>query len=357
MGGLIGFIHPYSLVLIENSYSSSNMSSSCVSECGVSIGVVFENKCSFSKVYYNDDLNGGLSVFGSGNCSDSTQPIPFNCPSLYDTIIANFDHEIWIGDNLNIENPITYGFCNCSNGCGIPSSLPPTTLTPSTTTPSTLIPSTTTPSTLIPSTMTPSTLTPSTTTPSTTTPSTITPTLSPLPSTNVPSTIMSTTTETTQPNDCLYKVLNCEKCGGTGIIVDSSLFNISCLFNLNEWGYNFSPLSPNVTTTISQTITLNQTTIVIGGNLEVTTDFLTLNHSTITILGNFNQSSNATIVLVLNTLSDKNAALNVSGCVTLSGNISLVLDTKPGVPKCYHQFFTIHLIDPNNYSYWRKCGS
>eukprot|EP01091_Cochliopodium_minus_P014253 TRINITY_DN4803_c0_g3_i1.p1 TRINITY_DN4803_c0_g3~~TRINITY_DN4803_c0_g3_i1.p1 ORF type:complete len:392 (+),score=79.15 TRINITY_DN4803_c0_g3_i1:413-1588(+) len=194
-----------------------------------------------------------------------------------------------------------------------PSTTNPTTLTPSTEYTSIVIPSTLIPSTQIPSTEYTSTVIPSTLIPSTT-----------VPSTQIPLTI--------SPG-CLYKLLNCERCGMNGMIVDQSLFNITCVFISNDvWGYSYTPLFPNSTTIISQTTTLNQTTILIGGHLEISGSLI-LNQSTIIIQGNLNQTSNSNIIITLNKKNiDQNSPyLNVSGCINLGGNITLILEERPQI--------------------------
>eukprot|EP01091_Cochliopodium_minus_P013884 TRINITY_DN4585_c0_g4_i1.p1 TRINITY_DN4585_c0_g4~~TRINITY_DN4585_c0_g4_i1.p1 ORF type:complete len:572 (+),score=112.42 TRINITY_DN4585_c0_g4_i1:2-1717(+) len=244
-------------------------------------------------------------------------------------------------DGAGFWNPSTDGALMMANalswvgGCtNPPTTLTPSTLTPSTTEPSTLAPSTTEPSTLTPSTLNPSTtepstlppstFTPSTTSPSTNSPSTLTPstlppsttgfsTLSPStsvssttsPSTLTPSTALLTTI--IPSSNCLYEVLNCDKCGSQGIIVNQTLFNISCINDGSKWVYSFSDKFSD-TFTVKESITLNQTSIIIQGN--------------------FNQTADTTIIVVISP-QNKNSALNVTGCVSLNGNISLVLDEKP----------------------------
>eukprot|EP01091_Cochliopodium_minus_P011382 TRINITY_DN3200_c0_g1_i7.p1 TRINITY_DN3200_c0_g1~~TRINITY_DN3200_c0_g1_i7.p1 ORF type:complete len:674 (-),score=131.70 TRINITY_DN3200_c0_g1_i7:31-2052(-) len=334
VGGLIGELETRGLNLtITNCYSDSNLNGTDESVGNVFGGIQSDGNnasISLSNVYYKNNNNfpaypnttvpNNTTIYGTAD--------GLSCLNLYNSIIANYSNSTWGGNNLLSEYNYMYGGCTCCNSTSPPSTLIPSTSTPSTLIPSTFTPSTTPPSTLIPSTLTPSTIIPSTSFPSTTppstlfasttsptslTPSTFTPsTLTPstlIPSTSLPSTTDPSTSipSTIVPSqNCLYDVDNCEKCGMNGIIVDISQFNISCVQSGNDWVYSFSNKNSN-TTTISQTVTLNQTSIIIQGNL--------------------NQTSNSTIVIVIN--NENKNGLNVTGCVSLNGNLSLILNERP----------------------------
>eukprot|EP01091_Cochliopodium_minus_P012268 TRINITY_DN3685_c0_g2_i4.p1 TRINITY_DN3685_c0_g2~~TRINITY_DN3685_c0_g2_i4.p1 ORF type:complete len:574 (+),score=115.42 TRINITY_DN3685_c0_g2_i4:459-2180(+) len=297
VGGLVGHmdVGAGSSIAFLNTYSSNTLLGSSV---GASFGrIALQNggNCTFNKVYF-DNFTDIYVPIGSGNtsCSDGTVPFGLACGDLYSQILAFDQTNVWNGDNLLSEFPVSYGFCNCSNACptAAPSTMIPSTLVPSTTIPSTSTPSTTSPSSLIPSTLIPSTLVPSTTIPSTSTPST-TP-----PSTSVPS----------NPPNCLYNVPNCQNCGlGSGFIVDTTQFNVSCVLSNSNWIYSFSDKFSN-TTTVKESFTLNSTSLI--------------------ILGDFDLSQNTTIDIVFSD-SNKNGAINVTGCITLNGNISLTLEKRP----------------------------
>jgi hypothetical protein len=101
----------------------------------------------------------------------------------------------------------------------------------------------------------------------------------------------------------LYQVANCENCGNDGLVVDQTLYDISCIFSVDHWVYTFKNKNSN-TTFITQVVVLNGSVIIDG---------------------NFNQSSDSNLVIILSS-SNKNGAVNVTGCVSINGNISLVLN-------------------------------
>eukprot|EP01091_Cochliopodium_minus_P003243 TRINITY_DN1307_c0_g3_i1.p1 TRINITY_DN1307_c0_g3~~TRINITY_DN1307_c0_g3_i1.p1 ORF type:complete len:581 (-),score=76.73 TRINITY_DN1307_c0_g3_i1:343-2085(-) len=213
LGGLIGQVNtdPNNFLAFQNSYSSNIFNGTNI---GSSLGQVSiaDGNCTISNVYYDNSTSSyPASANNFGNCSDGTLPVGLNCIDLYSSVLT-FDQTIWAGNNLLTEYPFSYGVCVCP-------STSPSTLTPSTIPPSTLVPSTTEPSTLTPSTLIPSTGEPSTT-----------------PSTLFPTTISPSTFT------CLYKVPNCQNCAKSGIEVDASQFNISCILKDNVWGYIFQPL-------------------------------------------------------------------------------------------------------------------
>ena len=270
-----------------------------------------------------------------------------NCTSSFNTITGNVSAGVIAYSNsyvascyINGNNFLNYStfnvcvaenFVNQSYGCieftNAPSTNPPSTNPPSTNPPSTNSPSTTPPSTNPPSTNPPSTNPPSTTPPSTNPPSTNPPSTNPpsttppsttQPSTNPPSTsspqspstnpTSSLTPSTTFPSTvfCSYVVPNCENCGQTDLKLDATLFNISCINVNGKWSYSFKNKSSD-TTFINQPIFLNDTSIIIEGN--------------------FNLPEDNTIFIVLS--NDKSGSLNVTGCVSLNGNLSLILNDQP----------------------------
>eukprot|EP01091_Cochliopodium_minus_P003239 TRINITY_DN1307_c0_g1_i1.p1 TRINITY_DN1307_c0_g1~~TRINITY_DN1307_c0_g1_i1.p1 ORF type:complete len:397 (-),score=80.29 TRINITY_DN1307_c0_g1_i1:127-1317(-) len=306
-----------------------------------------QSSLSFDKVLYLN-TNASILAIGSGKSSDQSAPIEYNTTfCLVSAINSSFDQcLIWDGDRLRDEFGSTSLITLCNSSLspsvspGVPTSStdsPPSTMFPSTFEPSTVISSNTTPSTTLPSTSVPPTTLSSTSVesstiiPSTITPFTTLPTVEPTtisPSTNIPSSpspstsapittspitsIPSSTIPTDSPN-CLYNVPDCENCGRQGIIFDSSQFNISCILVGNTWSYSFSNKFSNITT-ISESAILNGTSVVIQGD--------------------FNQTSNSTITIVIspsnnNNLAERGIPLTVNGCVTLNGNISLVLEQKP----------------------------
>eukprot|EP01091_Cochliopodium_minus_P012315 TRINITY_DN3704_c0_g1_i1.p1 TRINITY_DN3704_c0_g1~~TRINITY_DN3704_c0_g1_i1.p1 ORF type:complete len:582 (+),score=79.24 TRINITY_DN3704_c0_g1_i1:1-1746(+) len=159
IGGLIGQVNTSSSTKLnfQNSYSSSILVGTSK---GSSIGTIFGNNCTFQNVYYDSNKSQSSSNFTSeGSCSDSSVAVGYNCTSLYQIISSTYSSTVWGGDNLKIENPYTFGNCNCSGGCLVNNSTP-STISPSTEIPSTIDPSTKIPSTKIPSTIIPSTFIP-----------------------------------------------------------------------------------------------------------------------------------------------------------------------------------------------------
>ena len=180
----------------------------------------------------------------------------------------------------------------------IPSTLVPSTAIPSTAIPSTAIPSTTVPSTTLLLTPVPPISIPSTSIPSTQISSTLTP------STHSPSTIFPSTFP---PNECTYNVPSCQNCGKVSFIVDPSLYNISCVQSGSNWYYSFT----------SKT-----------SNQFIVTQAINLNESNIIIEGNFSQTSDSTIFIVVSE-NNRDGALNINGCVSINGSISLALVEQP----------------------------
>ena len=182
-----------------------------------------------------------------------------------------------------------------------------------------------------------STLPPSTVTNTSLVPSTIPPTLS----THVP---------------CPYAVVNCEMCSVEAPLADLTQVNVSCVFSPSQaiWVWtltsiNSQPFVNNQNFTVS-----SNTTAVISGNVTNLAEIIVSGNSAALIKGNFNNSANLNIstgaaaviegnftqtssgqiTFVFNPSSqqqvnNKSAPLNVQGCVSINGNISLNLQTQP----------------------------
>ena len=134
-------------------------------------------------------------------------------------------------------------------------------------------------------------------------------------STQAPTTqISSTQTPTTQilptplPPSCYYQVPNCQNCSTNPPLVDLTQLNVSCSFIENQYLWIFQNKTSNTIT--------NSVTIILNG-------------STTFIQGNFIQTSNGNLVFVISSNNNKSSSLNVGGCVSINGNISLSLETQP----------------------------
>ena len=251
-----------------------------------------------------------------------------NCTSFYSQVLNTFNSSIWNGINLFSEYNSTFGGSYCFNNTLTP--------TPSTLTPSTIIPSTITPSTVSPSvtmgapTTGSATSQPSTSVQSSTGASTniasSSPSISNQQNTVSPTTSLSTSeptnaastsidsssapsTQFASNNSCFYQVSNCEKCSTNAIQVDQSQFNISCTEVSGQWVYSFKNKFSN--------------------SFEITRDLILNTNDTTIIEGNFNQSSNTTIVIVVSFQNKNQYILDVSGCVSLNGEIDLQFDERP----------------------------
>ena len=284
--GLCGGISTYPLtVTLNNSYSDVNMSCSNFNQVLLSFSLT---NPVFSNFYYLND-SAGSNFTGDGVISF------VNLTDLRNQVSSTFDQcNIWSSYRLKIEKDN-----NLADNCSTPI-------------PSTLIPSTTIPSSNTPSSFT--TQQPSTSTQSTSPPFTLIPPTIP-PSTLIPSTIPPSTFVPPTQITCIYSVLNCEKCDNSiSVLNGPNIFNVSCQFMFNQWIYLSNNSSSN-TTVLAQPISLNKT------NTGTTSFFLE---------GDFNQTSNSTITIVLNDNQDASTpVLVVSGCVSLEGNVDLVLDDRP----------------------------
>ena len=300
----------------------------------------FPFEFNYQFVYYDITVNPSLpNAVPPSGLSSNGSPEGFESSDLTTNINQNYDQcNIW--DGINLRSQYEYVPGTLPPGCPTPTNVPSTT-PPSTTPPSTTPPSTTPPSTTPPSTNPPSTTTPSTNPPSTTTLSTIVPSTTNSPSTILPSTTSSTTATSTtlvssnNPSNqasssfppstsfpsnstCFYNVLNCEKCGNNSIKVDLTQFEVSCAFVANKWVYAFKNKTSDF--------------FYVTQNIEINN----LNGETIYIDGNFDQLPGTVISFVLKILPivslkrDVNdPSLLVNGCVSLNGDIEIVLDERP----------------------------
>ena len=314
-GGISAYLNFYGF--ISDSYSIFNSLSS-----NITAGVVAYNDGNVTNCYYG--LNIFTTFFLSGLCIAQDQ---INSTSCFDLFITTLPPSTMQPSTLS---PSTFPPSTLLPSTIPPSSIPPSTLTPSTLEPSTQAPSTSTPSTLNPSTLMPSTLEASTSNPSTLTPSTLFPSTM-IPSTLFPSTLIPSTSfpsSVIPTKNCSYNVPNCENCGILDFIVEQSLFNISCIFVDNKWLYSFK-------NKVSGTFVLSET--------------INLNDSTILIDGNFNQTSNSTIIIVSSN-QNKNGSITVNGCLSLNGNLSVILNEKPQDSNISIVLFNYNCTDTLNIS-------
>ena len=319
VGGLIGNISTSISLNISNSYTSNSVNG--LNKLGASIGDFSGNLTLFSSNYFfNNETNLSLAAVGVANFS--TNITGLSCFNLYNQL-ENFNQSVWGGNELRFQ----FNFTSVPDICIFPpSTLPPSTNSPSTNLPSTLEPTTNTPSTSTPSTNTPSTNIPSTNTPSTITPSTSNPSTN-SPSSSLPSTIPPTTSPSN--NSCFYNVPNCEKCPIFSIQVDQTQYNISCIFDGNNWLYSFKNKFSN-DFTLSNNVSFDKNinnTVIIDGN------FIQSSTSTISVFFSFPKSSKKSI-------PNQNSIFNISGCVSLDGNLELVLEERPSK----NENITVNLI-------------
>ena len=141
--------------------------------------------------------------------------------------------------------------------------------------------------------------------------------LSPLQTSSfAPSSLLSTSVSspsplTTAPTKCAYQVLNCQNCEQNAPQVDLSQVNVSCNFSGGYWTWSFTPKAG--------TLTVN------SPNFEISTN------STVIVQGNLTQTPMGTIIVNYTNSSQNNKTvpLNVEGCVSLKGNITVNLQTQP----------------------------
>ena len=256
---------------------------------------------SFHNVFYNNQTS--LSS-PSVKTTDATFAVGLPCSVLLSTINSTFDQvNTWNGARLRVEKDLTYFDINfCSQ---ILTSLP-----------TTQIPTTKTP------TFTP-TLFASTTQSLTNSPSSEKPSTSPiLLPTNTPSTF-----------GCFYQVKNCQNCPLNAPLFDLTEGLVSCVLSQQQiWTWIFTPNNGTLTNNGEIVLTGNVTTLV-EGNLNNNASLNISSGSSIVVQGNFTQNSGGQIVFTFNPSSSQNnnktVPLNVGGCVSINGNISLNLQTQP----------------------------
>ena len=283
------------------------------------------NIVSFSNVFYNN-LSSTFPAI-NGNSTGMINPIGMNCSLLWNTVAQGhlFDQsKIWNGDKLRIEYYGGYGSCSCSQGCPVPTTNIPTTNAPTTNIPSTNFPSKNIATTNIPTTVFLTSTAPTTNQPSTYSPSTHASSIS---LSNLPHTSPETTSP---PFVCFYRVTNCQFCPQNAPLFDLTQGNVSCIFFQNEWRWTFIPNNGTLTNTGEIVVSGNTTTFV-EGNFVNNANLNISSGSTVVVSGNFSQELGGQIVFTFNPQqnNNKSSPLNVGGCVSINGNISLNLQTQP----------------------------
>ena len=133
---------------------------------------------------------------------------------------------------------------------------------------------------------------------------------------------------TLSPTVCPYHVPNCQNCPQQAPVFDLTQVNVSCTLFLNEWTWTFIPKNGTLINTGEIVLSGNTTTLIEGdlnnANLNISSE------STVFIQGNFTQGSGNQIVFTFSPFqNNKSSPLNVGGCVSINGNISLNLETQP----------------------------
>ena len=316
-------------------------------------------KIVFSNVYYSQNSNvSAISNF-------PTDPTGLNgksCISIYNIFSTKFS-SLWAGQRLKIEPDNSPGtnYCCCAQGCptqtpttqfattNIPTTRVSTTLTPTTNflttqfattrlstteTPTTNFPTTQQGSTLLSTTHNPivASQAPLTTFyPTTMYPSTISIT------TYQASTVLSTTQtptshfpQTILPFYCYYQVPNCQNCPQNPPQVDLNQVNISCVFCGGTWNWNFYSKTGGTITNNGELVFGENSTIFIQGSLNNNASLNISSSSSVIVQGNFSQGSGGQTVFTFNPQqNNKSSPLNVGGCVSINGNVSLNLQTQP----------------------------
>ena len=140
--------------------------------------------------------------------------------------------------------------------------------------------------------------------------------------------------EATHSSICFYIVPNCEFCSHNPPLFDLTEGNVSCVFSSQQqvWRWTFTPNNGTLTNNGEIVVSGNTTTLV-EGNFNNNGNFTIVGNSSIFISGNFTQTSGGQIVFTFNPSSSQNnnktSGLNVGGCVSINGNISLNLETQP----------------------------
>ena len=306
-----------------------------------------------NKVYYDNSSSSYLAIGGVGTSSSFVGMKGLNCYDLFDTVNNSFPSSYWGGGRLKIEANYSPGTCPCpfitsyspttnhptfySPTNPLPTTQIPTTQILTTHFPSTQIPTTQILTTQIPSTQilttkfsatfTPTSHFPSTTVSTSFAPSTPTPTSSSTP----PCTNASTTNlpPTSTPLLCFYTVPNCSFCTQNAPLFDLTQGNVSCILSSGEWRWTFTPNSGALVNT-GEIVVNGNTTTLIEGNFENNANLNISSGSSVVVAGNLTQASGGQIVFTFNPQqNNKSSPLNVGGCVSINGNISLNLETQP----------------------------
>ena len=324
---------------VSYSYSSNHISG--VSTVGSSIGQIDNSiNANSAKFVCLNQTNPTLPLIANGSLDYPNLVKEVDCNEL-SRILGDLDQMIWGGDRLRCEYNYSMSFTVCVTSFPslIPSTTPlaPFTISPATASqvtipppstspqdtlissaspsliiltsnpssilPSSIPPSTFTPSTIQPSSIAPSSIAPSTLTPSTIQPSTIQPSSIP-PSTLTPSSSEpSTTTQSTLSQSCVYQVENCLNCDKNINKINTQNLTVSCLLIDNQWKWIFQSNS-------------NSSQIVISSNLTV--------NSQIVLNSDLLIESNGSVSIVVS----NNSSITVNGCVSIQGNLSVLVDFK-----------------------------
>ena len=134
---------------------------------------------------------------------------------------------------------------------------------------------------------------------------------------------------TQTPLFCAYQVINCINCAQDAPLFDLTQGSVSCIFFQGEWIWTFTPNNGTIINSGEIVVSGNTTTLV-QGNFDNNANLNISSGSTVVIQGNFTQSSQSQIVFTFNPQqNNKSTPLNVGGCVSINGNISLNLETQP----------------------------
>ena len=353
-GGLLGVAIPENYTsMISNSYSTANIPGT--SKNGGIIGVLcLFQPLSISYVYFSANITGGsqvgmvmgcvtgfsnvtlttsnllffntsISAVGFENVNVTVNGTALSCSSLWNTVNQSFSQSVWGGNRLKSEYQYSFGCCNCTSGC------PAGCLVPSYSTQisstqfqtsqisTTFIPSSPTLSSLFPTSQIYTTKAP---------PSQFPSSFPPSPSITTSSLAQTTIATTFTPFTCLYQVVNCQNCPLNAPLFDLTKGNLSCTFFVGVWSWTFTPNNGTFINTGEIVVSGNTTTFV-EGNLENNAKLNVSSGSTVVITGNFTQTSGGQIVFTFNPQQNKSSPLNVGGCVSINGNISLNLQTQP----------------------------
>ena len=320
---------------INNSISFQNVYSSCKIQASSYVSLITtipsdrSNFFNFTNVFCSNVSSPNVSAL-IGNSSVNF-PIVLNCSQLWNEVMYGFDQRIWNGDRLRIEYNGEFGKCSCISGCICPTTYLSTTEMP------TLFSSTLSPTTTFSTTHSPTTPFPATPLPTTSFPATSLSTtfMSSLPSsapTVIPTTSSASTFSTSTSPVCPFQVLDCHFCSPQAPLFDLTQGNVSCVFSQNGWRWTFTP--NNGTFINNGEIILSGNTTLVQGNFENNANLNISSGSSFVILGNLTQSSGGQIVFTFNpsssnSSSNNSSPLDVGGCVSINGNISLNLETQP----------------------------